>query len=173
MLLIHAACLLSRTLAFDEALASSFRRRPESIRRTAGLDPGLRRGDGVGRSKSLRSTVLGLDSGDVGATGGRPIEGEGPSRRTRIAVPAPDADPGSSTMTEKTPVTVSLPDFPTRITNRTLFLGFGICHSSLLRNNHAAAVKVNTAITAIGHVSCQTAEAVKSFMKMPLATMRK
>jgi hypothetical protein len=46
-------------------------------------------------------------------------------------------------------------------------------HPSLFRNSHAAAVSVNTAITAIGHVSCQTTEAAESFMKMPLATMRK
>jgi len=76
-------------------------------------------------------------------------------------------------MTEKTPVTASLPHSPSWTANRTLFLVFGINHSNLFRNNHAAAVSVNTAITAIGHVSCQTAEAVKSFMKIPLATMRK
>jgi hypothetical protein len=45
------------TPVLDEALASSFRRRPES-RFEAFLDPGLRRGDGLDRSKSFKSTPV-------------------------------------------------------------------------------------------------------------------
>ena len=58
----------------------------------------------------------------VGATGGRPNEGEDPSRCTRNYAPAPDNDPGFAGMTEKTSVTVSLPDSPSRMTKWTLFL---------------------------------------------------
>jgi hypothetical protein len=61
MLLTQVGALLSRLFAFDEALASSFRRRPESRFSWSFLDPGLRRGDGVGTRKTPQSTALGLE----------------------------------------------------------------------------------------------------------------